>query len=119
MDHNAIDISLDRKIKRTRQAFFWTHLLRAPFWAVYHLLLFILYKDLNASAFQIALFIALKPVVSIFSIYWGNWIHDRPDRLVPNIIWGGVVSYIPFLLPPSVLQCVVRHFCISPIHDSL
>jgi len=85
---------------KTRRAFLLTYVLRAPFWTVYNLLLFILYKDLHATGFQIALFIALKPIVSIFSLYWGNWVHGRPDRLVANIVWAGIIGYTPFLLFP-------------------
>lgn len=87
-------------VAKTRAAFLWTHILRAPFWAIYNLLLFILYKDLNASAFQIALFIALKPVVSLFSFYWSTAVHQRPDRLRSNIIWASVIEYLPFLCFP-------------------
>lgn len=95
----ATDFSLSQ-IKLTRAAFLWTSILRAPFWAIYTILLMILYKDLHATPFQIALFIALKPVVSIFSVYWSSYIHQRPDRLLSNIVWAGVIGYVPFLLFP-------------------
>ncbi len=84
----------------TYAAFLWTSVLRAPFWAIYSLLLVILYKDLHASSFQIALFIALKPVVSIFSMYWGAVVNKRPDRLLSNVVWAGVIGFLPFLLFP-------------------
>lgn len=88
------------KLKNTQKAFLWTNILRAPFWAIYNLLLFILYKDLHASAFQISLFIALKPVVSLFSMYWAQRVHKRPDRLLSNIVWAGILGFFPFLLFP-------------------
>ncbi len=87
-------------LRLTRQAFLWTYILRAPFWAIYTLLVIILYKDLHASPFQIALFIALKPIVSIFSLYWSAYINKRPDRLVSNVVWGGILGALPFLLFP-------------------
>lgn len=90
----------EKKLRQTRSAFLWTSILRAPFWAIYNLLLFILYKELHATAFQIALFIALKPVVSIFSMYWGAYINQRPDRLISNVIWAGIIGYVPFLFFP-------------------
>jgi hypothetical protein len=99
----ATDFSIET-IAKTRAAFLWTHILRAPFWAIYNLLLFILYKDLKASPFQIALFIALKPVVSLFSVYWSARIHRRPDRLRSNIIWAGTIGYLPFLFFPFFYQ---------------
>jgi len=88
------------KLSQTRAAFLWTNIFRAPFWAIYSLLLFILYKDLHASPLQIALFIALRPVVSLFSMYWGAIINRRPDRLLANVVWAGVIGYVPFLLFP-------------------
>lgn len=92
--------NISSQIALTHRAFLWTHVLRAPFWAIYTLLLMILYKDLHATPFQVALFIALKPVVSIFSVYWGAFIHKRPDRLVSNMAWAGVIGFAPFLAFP-------------------
>lgn len=91
---------MDLVLNKTKSAFLWTWILRAPFWVVYNLLLFILYKDLQATPFQIALFIALKPIVSIFSMYWSSYINKRPDRILGNIIWGGAIGYLPFLFAP-------------------
>ncbi|MBS0620240.1 MAG: MFS transporter [Verrucomicrobia bacterium] len=88
--------------QKTRLAFLWTSLLKAPFWALYGLLVFILYKDLHASHFQVAVFLALKPVVSILSIYWSAYVRKRRDRLVPNIIVGGLLGYVPFFFFPFV-----------------
>ncbi len=61
---------------------------------------FILYKDLGATPFQIALLITLKPLVAIFSMYWSYGIRERADRLRSNIVWATVLSYIPFLFVP-------------------
>ncbi len=90
------------RIRKTEQAYLWTSALKAPFWAIYCLLIFILCKDLHATSFQIAVFIALKPVVSIFSIYWSNWVHQRPDRLRTNLIAAGCLSYLPFFFFPVI-----------------
>jgi predicted MFS family arabinose efflux permease len=86
----------------TRRAFIWTNVLRAPFWALYGLLVFILHKDLHASGLQVALFLALKPLVSLFSIYWSQFVVNRRDRLIPNIICAGFVGYLPFFFFPFV-----------------
>lgn len=90
------------RLKKTRSAFLWTCVLRAPFWAVYNLLIFVLYKDLHASPFAIALFVALRPVVALFSLYWSAQVNNRPDRLLPNVIWAGVIGYSPFMLFPFI-----------------
>lgn len=91
---------VDIVLNKTKNAFLWTWILRSPFWVVYNLLLFILYKDLHATPFQIALFVALKPMSSIFSMYWSSYINKRPDRLISNITWGGLIAYLPFLILP-------------------
>ncbi len=88
--------------QRTRSAFMWSRVLRTPFWAIYSMLPFILFKDLQATPFQIAAIVALKPTVSIFSMYWSSLVNQRPDLLVPNIIWAGVLGFLPFFFFPFV-----------------
>jgi hypothetical protein len=91
---------MDNDQRKTLQAFIWTNALKAPFWALYGLLVFILYKDLKASNFQLALFIALKPIVSVFSVYWSHIVVNRKDLLIPNIIIGTFIGYTPFFFFP-------------------
>jgi len=94
--------ALDPVAKKTRSAFLWTSLLKTPFWTLYGLLVFILYKDLHATSLQVATFLALKPVVSIVSIYWSSFVKERRDRLKSNIIVGAVLGYLPFFFFPFV-----------------
>lgn len=89
-------------IKKTSQAYIWTNIFKAPFWAIYLLLIFILQKDLHATPLQISALIALKPAVSIFSIYWSDFIHKRPDRLRMNLILGGLIGHLPFFFFPII-----------------
>ncbi len=85
---------------RTRSAFMWSRVLRTPFWAIYTMLPFILFKDLQATPFQIAVVVALKPMVSIISMYWSAFVNERRDRLVSNIIWAGILGLLPFFFFP-------------------
>lgn len=94
--------SLDSIAKKTRCAFLWTSILKTPFWTLYGLLIFILYKDLHASSFQVAVFLALKPVVSIVSIYWSSLVKERSDRLKSNIVIGSILAYLPFFFFPFI-----------------
>lgn len=87
---------------RTRSAFLWTYLLTGPFWGVYYILPYIMYRDLGASAWQIAIVFALKPIVSLLSFFWSAVVHKRPDRLRSNIISAGIIGYAPFILFPWV-----------------
>lgn len=87
---------------KTGRAYLWTSILEAPFWGIYTLLIFILSKDLHASPLQIAIFISLRPVVSIFSIYWSNFVHERPDRLRINLIAAALIGFLPIFFFPFI-----------------
>jgi MFS family permease len=80
----------------------WTRLLNTPFWALYSLLPFIIYKDLNATAWQVACLISLKPIVSVLSLYWSSLIKRRSDRLISNVVWASLLSHIPFFFAPFI-----------------
>lgn len=86
----------------TRSAFLWSRILRTPIWAIYGMLPFILYRDLHATPFQIAVMVALKPTVSLISMYWSALINKRRDRLVPNIIWANILGLAPFFFFPFI-----------------
>lgn len=88
--------------KKTVHAFIWTSFLKAPFWGMYALLVFILSKDLQASYLQITCLIVLKPVVSLLSPYWSALVHNRPDRLRSNVILATVIGHLPFFFFPLI-----------------
>jgi hypothetical protein len=88
--------------KRTCSAYIWTNVLSTPFWAIFNMLPFILYKDLGASVLQITMMIILKPAVSLVSLYWSSWIEQRADRLLPNLVWAKALAHLPFLFFPFV-----------------
>ncbi len=91
--------------KKTKTAFLWSRILDTPFWAIFNMLPFILYRDLHATPFQLAVILALKPVSSIFSMYWSSLIDQKRERLLPNIIWGGFLRHLPFLFFPFIDNC--------------
>lgn len=92
----------DKTSQLTRSAFVWSRILDTPFWAIFNMLPFILYKDLHVTPLQLAAIITLKPLTSIFSMYWSALTHRRHERLLPNIIWGGVLRHLPFFFFPFV-----------------
>lgn len=94
--------SPDIYLSKTRIAYTWTRILNTPFWALYTLLPFIMCKDLQATSWQIACIISLKPIVSLFSLYWSSQIKRRRDRLISNIVWAGILSHLPFLFVPWI-----------------
>lgn len=94
--------SFDMYLNQTRMAYTWTRVLNTPFWALYALLPFIMCKDLQATPWQIACVMSLKPIVSLFSLYWSSQIQRRHDRLVSNIIWASVLGHLPFLFVPWI-----------------
>ncbi|MGK5594139.1 MAG: MFS transporter [Parachlamydiaceae bacterium] len=84
----------------TRSTYLWTRILGTPFWSLINLLTFILYKDLHINPLQITLLVALKPMSSLFAPYWSQAIHQRPDKIVSNLIWSNIIRYLPFLFLP-------------------
>lgn len=89
-------------LQRTRSAYVATRVLDTPFWAIYNMLPVIIYKDLDATPFQLAIIIALKPLVSLFSTYWSSIVNNRPDRLISNILIARLLGYLPFFFFPFV-----------------
>lgn len=95
-------LEADQYQEKTSSAYIWTHVLNTPFWAVFNLLTFILYKDLQASLFQITVMIILKPASSLIALYWGAHVNQRRDRLRANLVWARVLSHLPFFFFPFV-----------------
>lgn len=89
-------------LQKTRAAFMWTSILNTPFWAIFNMLPFILYKDLHATPLQITAIIVLKPAVSLIALYWSALIEKRKDRLISNLIWARVLAHFPFFFFPFV-----------------
>lgn len=86
----------------TRTAFIWTRLLNVPFWVLFNLLPFILYKELNISPWMVTAMVVIKPASALFASYWSNWIHERQDRLVYNLLIANLLRYLPFVFLPWI-----------------
>ncbi|MCX6995396.1 MAG: MFS transporter [Chlamydiae bacterium] len=87
---------------KTKAIYLWLRLLNTPFWTIYNMLFIILYKELQATPLQITLTIAIKPIASLFSSYWGALIYRKPHKLITNLIFANILKYTPFLLFPFV-----------------
>jgi len=81
------------------RALFWSNALSEPLFTLYAFITIILYKDLGASAWQIALLTMLKPLVSILSFYWSSGLWGG-SKLKSNVLWAGFLMRAPFLLCP-------------------
>jgi MFS family permease len=86
--------------RKTRNAVLWFNVLSEPLTSIYTLLPFILYQELGATPFQLAVFFMVKPVVSLFSLYWSHWVEGRKDLLNANVAWGGFLARIAFFALP-------------------
>lgn len=86
---------------RMGRSLLWSSLLNEPLFTAYGLIAFILYKDLGASAFQIALMTMLKPMVAILSFYWSAGL-GKTKKLKSNVLWAGFFMRAPFLLCPWI-----------------
>jgi Major Facilitator Superfamily len=87
-------------LKKTKWAYILTRVFDAPFWAIFNMLAFILYKDLHATPFQLAMLVTLKPLVSVFSSYWSSWTSDHRDHLIYSILGARFLAFLPFFLYP-------------------
>jgi hypothetical protein len=87
---------------QTKSAFLWTRLLSIPFWSIISMLSFILYKDMQITAFQVTTIVAMKPMSALLASYWSISIHHRQDRLVSNLIYANVLRFLPFLFFPWI-----------------
>jgi MFS family permease len=83
---------------KTRRAILLSSIFNEPFVSLYALLPFILLKNLDATAFQIVILTMLKPVSSIFSLYWSERISQDRQTLRMNLIGAGLFARIPFLV---------------------
>lgn len=96
----CMDVPIAKQAKMGR-ALFWTSSLGEPLATLYAIVGFILYKDLGASAFQIALMTCLKPVITLLSFYWSAGL-GRNGRVKSNVLWAGFLMRAPFLLCPWI-----------------
>lgn len=94
-----IDTSQAEVTRRTQWAYAGTRILDTPFWGIFNMLPFILYKDLHATPLQLAIMVALKPLVAIFSSYWSSWIHRSSDKIISKILLLRFLALLPFLAP--------------------
>ncbi len=97
-----MNVPIDHYHRKTRFALVMTNLLSEPLFTMYNLASFILCKDLGATAFQIAIFIMLRPLVSIFSLYWSADLSEKKDKLKSNFLTAGFLSRFLFLFFPFV-----------------
>lgn len=84
----------------TRRAIFTSSLLNEPLLTLYSFLAVILYRDLSATPFHIAVLTQLKPLLACFSLYWSFKVVAKPESLRSNIILTGVLGRLPFFLFP-------------------
>ena len=103
--------------RRTRFAVLWMHASSAPLLALRSALSsFILYTELNASAFQIGLCHAIRPIMALFSFYWGANLSSSRDRLLPNLIGAWVFARLPFVFLPFISNGWYLLFCEAAFH---
>jgi MFS family permease len=67
----------------------------------------IFYKEMEVGPLAIVLMIALKPMSAVLAPYWSQAISNRPDRILPNLIWANVLRYLPFLFVPWIESPII------------
>ena len=96
---NSLAPSKEQRMGRT---LLWSNLLSEPLFTLYGFIVFILYKDLGATAFEVALLTMLKPLVTVLSFYWSAGLKGQVRKLKRNVLWAGFLMRAPFLLCPWI-----------------
>jgi len=86
--------------KKTKFAVLGSSILHEPLLTLYSFIPFLLYRDLHASAFCVAVLTMLRPTVSLLSLYWSHHVVEKPHNLRKNILLTGFLGRIPFFLFP-------------------
>jgi len=88
---------------RTKLSLLLMSLTSEPLAAFYTILPFILRRELNVSAFQLSLFVMLRPVLSSFSFFWGASLgYKKSQNLLRNHIFAWIIARLPFLFFPLI-----------------
>ncbi len=88
---------------RTPTSFYLQNqILNGPNDVLFTLLIFILSKNLNATAFELMVIACLKPITSLFSFYISSILHGKPHRIRPylmmNMFMGATSCFLfPFI----------------------
>lgn len=86
---------------KTKSAIFLLNLTNEPLVACYGLLPFILRKELHVTAFELSMFVMLKPLIISFSFFWGMSLkYKKNPDLLKNSVIAWLLARIPFLLFP-------------------
>lgn len=90
----------EKKSSLTKKILILNAMVQEPFVALYAMMAIFLTKQLGASPFEIALLTMLKPIVSLFSFYWGSFLLTRKHHLKTNLLLASSLAVTPFLLSP-------------------
>lgn len=90
----------EKKCELTKKILVLSSMVQEPFVALYAMMAILLTKQLHAAPFEIALLTMLKPVVSLFSFYWGSFLLTKQHRLKTNLLLASSLSFAPFILAP-------------------
>ena len=74
---------------------------------------FILRKDFFASYTLLALLASLRPLLSLFSFYWGAELADSPEKLRRNMLLAWFFGRVPFLFIPMIPSAWYIVFCVG------
>lgn len=96
-------MKVEEDCKKTKFSLLIMNLTEEPLLAFYSLLPFILTKELNANAFQLSLFLMLRPVLSSFSFFWGMFFtYKKKQNLLQNHMVAWILARVPFLFFPII-----------------
>ncbi|MFA6118838.1 MAG: MFS transporter [Parachlamydiales bacterium] len=93
---------MDNKVCfKTKFSLLLMNLTEEPLLAFYTFLPFILRKEMGINAFQLSLFVMLRPVLSSLTFFWSLALNKKKNpNLLKNSILAWVIARIPFVFFP-------------------
>lgn len=87
-------------LSSTKKAMLWTSIFGEPLEVLYGFTAFILYKDLGANAWHLAIFVMIRPIFASLSVYWNRVLETK--GLLRNVLWGECLARLPFFFFPWI-----------------
>lgn len=82
--------------------YIFNRLMTGPLEIIFTLLIFIMSKNLGATALHLTLIAYVKPISSLFAFYVSSLIFDHPKRIRPYLVINTIIGCLPCLCYPFI-----------------
>ncbi len=89
-------------MKTPSSSYIINKIMSGPTEVLFTLLIFILSKNLNATAVQLMIMASFKPISKLFSYYISTFLYNREDLIRPYLILNTLIGIAPCFLYPFI-----------------